>query len=344
MRRVDKSSRESGLVSLVVCMVLMIILTLITISFATISRREQRQALDRQLSTQAFYAAETGINDVSAAIEAGTLTDDIRDCSEAEQNKLSSGGDLNTNANVARTCVFVNLTPNQLDSIVSERGAKVYKISAPNLSSLDIFWENDSLTAAQTFPGFSGAGDNFPPNASWNGNTRPGVLAIQLIPAGFPTSRSQMQSGLISVYGFPTSSSSNQTHVVGTDPNGEVLTGACSATNTPRHCRVTISGLSGEYYIRLLAIYDPVHITIEGNDSSGDPVSFAGAQVEIDSTGRSSDVVRRIKVFKPVRLPSDLPDYVLEIGDDLCKRLETDPTNTTYQEGSVIPACKIDEL
>jgi hypothetical protein len=55
--------REGGFVSIIVCMIIMTILSLITIGFAQIMAREQRQALDRQLSSQAFYAAESGVND-----------------------------------------------------------------------------------------------------------------------------------------------------------------------------------------------------------------------------------------------------------------------------------------
>ena len=58
---------ESGIVSLMMTLVIMLVISLIVIGIAQLSRREQRQALDNQLSTQAFYAAESGVNDAQAS-------------------------------------------------------------------------------------------------------------------------------------------------------------------------------------------------------------------------------------------------------------------------------------
>ena len=64
------------MVAILVTMNLMIVISLIVLGFAQISRRNQRQSLDRQLSTQAFYAAETAVNDaadlIKTAVQAGT--------------------------------------------------------------------------------------------------------------------------------------------------------------------------------------------------------------------------------------------------------------------------------
>ena len=73
-------NNQEGLVSITVSLIIMIIITLVVSSFALIVRREQRRTLDRQLSQQAFYAAEVGIADAQSAIKAG-LTDDITECS-----------------------------------------------------------------------------------------------------------------------------------------------------------------------------------------------------------------------------------------------------------------------
>jgi Tfp pilus assembly protein PilX len=60
----QSTSRQAGMVSIMVTMILMVVLSLIVIGFAQIARRNSRQSLDRQLSTSAFYAAEAGVNDV----------------------------------------------------------------------------------------------------------------------------------------------------------------------------------------------------------------------------------------------------------------------------------------
>jgi Tfp pilus assembly protein PilX len=63
--KMTREDKQAGMVAIMVTMILMIVISLIVVGFAQISRRNQRQALDRQLSTQAFYAAETGVNDAS---------------------------------------------------------------------------------------------------------------------------------------------------------------------------------------------------------------------------------------------------------------------------------------
>ena len=54
MRRwVTERAKQRGMASIIITMITMVIITLIVLGFATLSRREQRQSLDRQLSTQA---------------------------------------------------------------------------------------------------------------------------------------------------------------------------------------------------------------------------------------------------------------------------------------------------
>ena len=61
-------NNEQGLVAIVVTLIIMLVLTLIVTGFAQLARREQREALDRQLASQALYAAESGVNAAEAAV------------------------------------------------------------------------------------------------------------------------------------------------------------------------------------------------------------------------------------------------------------------------------------
>ena len=69
----DLRKNQDGIVSLIVSITIMIIISLVVISFARLMRTEQEQALDRQLSSQAFYAAETAVNDVACAAVANVV-------------------------------------------------------------------------------------------------------------------------------------------------------------------------------------------------------------------------------------------------------------------------------
>lgn len=67
-------ANQEGMVAIITTMVIMVVVTLVVSSFALIVRREQQQSLDRQLSTQAFYAAESGISAAYDALQKNKLT------------------------------------------------------------------------------------------------------------------------------------------------------------------------------------------------------------------------------------------------------------------------------
>lgn len=55
------NNNQSGIASMVIVILIMTLLTLIVLAMTQNSNREQRQALDRQLNSQALYAAESGL-------------------------------------------------------------------------------------------------------------------------------------------------------------------------------------------------------------------------------------------------------------------------------------------
>jgi Tfp pilus assembly protein PilX len=114
--------RQSGVASLMVTMVMMIVISLIVLGFAQISRREQTNSLNRQLSTQAFYAAETGINDAQNAINAaaanGTAITPKTGCTDNGNSTSIYYGKINYIVNSAQgvtyTCLLVSTQVSQL--------------------------------------------------------------------------------------------------------------------------------------------------------------------------------------------------------------------------------------
>src|SRR5665213_517516 len=65
-KRTKGQKDESGVVAIIVVMILVTILALIRVGFSKLMNREVRQALDRQLSVEAYYAAESGTNDAKS--------------------------------------------------------------------------------------------------------------------------------------------------------------------------------------------------------------------------------------------------------------------------------------
>jgi Tfp pilus assembly protein PilX len=62
-------TNQSGIVSLIIVAILAIVLGLVAIGFSQLTNRELKQAGDRELNAQAFYAAESGVNDALAYLQ-----------------------------------------------------------------------------------------------------------------------------------------------------------------------------------------------------------------------------------------------------------------------------------
>ena len=62
MRQILKN--QSGMASIMFAIFMAIVLCLLAVGFATLVRNDQRQTLDKTLSNQATYAAESAINKI----------------------------------------------------------------------------------------------------------------------------------------------------------------------------------------------------------------------------------------------------------------------------------------
>jgi hypothetical protein len=93
----------------------------------------------------------------------------------------------------------------------------------------------------------------------------------------------------------------------------------CTATQ----CSLRITGLSQtSYFMRVSSIYRNIAMQISATGGGGTPLELEGAQAVIDSTGKASDVLRRIQVHVPLRASSknQLSDYAIQSTDAICKR------------------------
>lgn len=74
MKPMKLNQNEDGIIAIVVTVIVLVVISITTLGFAQLSRREVRQTLDRQLSSEANYAAESGINEAIYAINGDTTT------------------------------------------------------------------------------------------------------------------------------------------------------------------------------------------------------------------------------------------------------------------------------
>jgi Tfp pilus assembly protein PilX len=223
-------NEERGFASIVVALILVIILALVTTGFAQLARREQQSALDKQLANQAYYAAESGVNDVIRGIKAGLqspVPGGVTPITVATpgigSNKCVNPVSLGLNAvidavnDVQYTCVIVNMTPPTLSYDVkagSQRSSTFTPVPAPSgptTISLTIQWGSGDATPANQHTNFraSAATPSFPPSSTWNApNGSPPLLQFSVTPFDSNNfSRASLTSNTFTAYLYPTSSS-----------------------------------------------------------------------------------------------------------------------------------------
>ena len=355
-------NNQEGLVSITVSLIIMIIITLVVSSFALIVRREQRRTLDRQLSQQAFYAAEAGIADAQSAIKAG-LTDDITECSGPgsfskvaetinDPSKPSPIYKSEISNNVSYSCVLIDQTlPDyRVDNLNPSDGSYVTSIdSSVNIGQLDISWQrndNGQITSNPT------------DHTLVSGMSGP-MLRVTIFP-GFtkdvsgitqPLSKNDINQGSHTMFLYPNTEATGDNSItyLGSDGGinstyprqGQFVDGNCdSSTVDPDRyaCNVSITGLGRtSYFVVVQPLYQSAKIIMTPKDSSGSTINLSGGQAEIDVTGKASDVLRRIQVRVPIDgglsigdFDGLFPDSAISTTDDLCKLLVL--TETTLKD------------
>ncbi len=359
MQNITLHKDQKGLVSIIVTLIIMIILTLIVIGFARISRREQRQILDRQLSAQAFYAAETGVSDAiktmkdelkdSAATGLNFDTDSYVDKCEGVNSFITKGGLVNqiggTGNTISYTCLLVDPDPLSLEygniDTNSSRVVPVFAKDGGAIHSISIGWQDKSGGT-----NLNGCNDTSAipelPNI-WPSGCDTGMMRVDLVPIAGTLQRNALLDSLSTVYLYPWPSSSNGatneasyvgggTARPGFERQGSIVRvncGPAAVAGASKQCNMTITGLqslnSNAFMLRLKSIYKPSAATVTATRGASQ-LELKAAQAMVDATGKSSDVLRRIQVRVPISA-TDLPypEFAIHSIDSICKRFAFAP-------------------
>jgi hypothetical protein len=345
-----RSETQQGFISIITASLIMIITTLIVIGFSQLMQREQRQSLDRQLNSQALYAAETGLNDLYDRLQKGELTEEenLDDCSVSD---WPNGGVVNPSSSneAAYTCILYDQTPSYLEfnnGAITTQQSKVFPVqpNADNLNSrvrtLTFSWSgaggNTNLSLPQDCPTVS----SLPPNPASLGvpilrvdlvkvPLNDGVVAISL------SALTETDTSTFFLYPKTCGASSGDygEHYDLLD-KGKIIEVNCANTNGYA-CKYemnnmqTVDGGSNRYFARIKSIYNDADVRVEGEVAgapAGELMEFVGAQVIADVTGKSNDVLSRIKV--QIGNPSyPIPEFVMQGLSGVCKGIEISPSN-----------------
>lgn len=341
---------QSGMVSIVVTMIIMVILSLIVIGFARVSRREQRQGLDRQLASQAYYAAESGVNDAQTYLKNGgtlstTANTTCNTYAADNGNALPAGKtDKVGSDNNVTSCVLVNnaVTSLAYDGVGTDEEV-VFPVQRPTatdtVTGVQVSWQDTGSGADYT--NCPTGGFDLVPQSQWQ--CPAGALRMDIVPVGSSLDRNTLVSQSVGILLYPKydTGSNNLTYA----DDGLIRPASCSTGRTPRTCVARIAlrpaQQANRVFVRLRPVYKSANIHVVANAAAGasQGVSLIGAQAVIDSTGRATDVLKRIVVRVPtcptgVTCGKRPANYALQLADTLCKQYGVIPPSTVNDESS----------
>jgi hypothetical protein len=140
-----QNKNQRGIASILVVMTLMTVLALISIGLSVLMNREVRQSLDRQLSTGAYYAAESGVNDARHYLDGGgAKLDGCQDWASTDTHFVQNG-DISGDGKFKYSCVIINPKPKELQIPIAAGETKLIKLSGGSLAGLKrlyFSWQN----------------------------------------------------------------------------------------------------------------------------------------------------------------------------------------------------------
>lgn len=341
-----KLGQQQGFVAIFSVIIIMMVMTLIAVGFASLAQRAQRRTLDNQLSVQAYYAAESGVNDAIEFLENGNGDYVREDCNDALPSGFPSSV-IDGVLGVEYTCLLITDAEDLRYTNITSTIATIKSEDGSNFNNITFEWSGPGQP--------SGSDENFRPADGW-GN-RVDVLRVDLTPLN-NLNRSSLIGNTYTFFLYPLSGSgTNSTTLPAPSETGKgqrIMTG-CNPDGSIWVCRMEANIAPGNNFaVRVKGLYgNPFNLTITPafNNTTR---RLADGQKNIDVTGKANDVLRRIQVRVPV--DGGLGDsdrfglrdaYGLTVGDHICKRYFVGDGFDAKSEGpsspaSAVQACNFD--
>ncbi len=346
-----KKLNQAGAVAMISVVLFSIIISILAMAYARTIIAQQRQSVNYDLSTRAYYAAEAGVQD--AIRELNTNADVLKDGQDTCKNGAqylggSADGTLgDSQGALAYTCQLVDPTPSVLSgSTTSDSVLWQIKPAAPTGSyKVTINWSNPSSGDPELVPRGDGS-KLMPPVESWADNGYHPLLRASFILA--PANATRSDYGQEVFFLNPTSQTATDIIV---NPQAGVQQNASKVTNNAKclggnngayKCTQTFSvpsGLvnSGSLYLVVHSVYAKTNYKVSLADAvTGKEIGFKNNVVTVDVTAKAGNVFRRVKQQVPVDggyKESWFDASGLVVGDGICKLFTVGTTASQFSSG-----------
>lgn len=364
-----KKINQNGAAALLLAMFFVILITLVTIGFATLVRRDQRATLDKTLSKQAQYAAESGINAVRNYVDrakaAGTLTSNSN-CNPSALAPTYQAPDFSGagGSGVSLSCLTWSTEPTELSFELGEFGSN-YSFNNKNHQGYSVLsWETDGATAAgDVYTGLANSPTKMPNIVAGKKsiiklvtvvradvyNSPPKVNVAYLVPTDkgrvLPVYTSPQTGGNNAIIGTPRNDYVDLGNAyLGTASvdrtNGMVYYVPCTGTTCTVHIAGYPTAVSGVYEDRLFYFQNlgdaPTTLTYKAVTNpwvADTPQPLRDVAVKVDANAIAQDTSKRLVAYIPINEQTWQP-WFGAMSDSLCKDYQVDGSNSTTAPGS----------
>ncbi len=330
-------SNQQGIVSIVIVLVFIAVTLLIVTGFAQVAQRNSRIALDSQLSQQALYAAESGVNDAVERIRTVNTVTDQTACTGAY---TVNGGAISEG--VSYTCQLVSLTPSTLsyDSVTDRSIVIPVETTSGNIPTLAVTWQKQaSAPASATGSGCTTGVGTWPAATGWPAGCHYGVMRLDILPATAITTPEAAAQATATAFVYPGSGATatlaytgmGNRYSGGTAAQGRILQTSCNTSV----CTLNILGLNfPKAYLRVSFLYRTTQ-RVEIGAATESTNGFRNTQAVVDVTGKAQDVLRRIQVRVSLSgtqaedTANGFPEYAIQSNESICKKYYAVPAPAT---------------
>lgn len=327
-------AQQQGMVAIITTMILMIVISLIVLGFSQLVRRNQRQALDAQLSSQAFYAAESGLNLGRQKLNqpGGYRSTDCIDDEANPEYKIDS-------EDIVVSCLMVSPALDiKLDGLSG--GSRVVIIDNDEAGGIDapvgsasISWSMPAPTAYGTSSTCAAAPPVLPNDDSWG--CKNAMVRIDLVPISNSMDRATLIANQSTMFLYPVEGSGGSLATTLTPADkGKIVGVSCVNGTAPGPCRVVINNMAAnKYAVRIMSLYRATDVVIQSVAGGG----LISGQAIIDSTGRAQDVLKRVQARVPSGTGESVRDFAIDSYGPLCKTYKITPATNNVDSGSCTP-------
>lgn len=253
--------------------------------------------------------------------------------------------------NQAYTCLKVKLNTPDYKGNFNNNERSIIPLKAINAGQPQSIKLNWHLKLPNEIPEIPEATSDFdlPVNGSVWGAKKPSMIEVQVIGvpkvSGLETfSVDEIDENSRTVFLYPSKNGSPVISLSSSDasrytPKNNPVAAKCDAAANQYACSVVINDLvpgdsnKYNYYVRLMPIYNSTDIKLSmysSLDGTGSPLIFDGINPEIDSTGRTNDVFRR--VVTRVAFKDDKGG--LDVSQGICKAFQLADGDRYYSSDS----------